>query len=182
MIYLLDDNYYVRTLQERDIDGTYPSWFEDQEVCKYNSHGNYPKTLDYFRSFYNGLNSEDHIVWAICHNIDGHIGNISLQSITVINQNAELAILLGDRRHWGKGVGLLAARKLLEHGFLKLNLMRIYCGTAATNIGMKSLAIKLGMQQEGCLRAHLFLEGCWVDVLEFGILREEFGLNQANHR
>jgi ribosomal-protein-alanine N-acetyltransferase len=59
MIYKLDDDYYVRGIQERDLDGAYPLWFEDQEVCKFNSHGKFPKSLDYFRSFYNDLNGED---------------------------------------------------------------------------------------------------------------------------
>lgn len=182
MIYQLDDDYYVRALQERDLDGAYPSWFEDQEVCKYNSHGKFPKSMDYFRAFYHGINREDQIVWAICHETDGHIGNISLQNISLINRNAELAILLGDKRHWGKEVSKQASLKLMEHGFFKLNLERIYCGTAATNIGMKKLAASLGMQQEGCRRSHLYMEGEWVDVHEFGILKEEFKLKQANNR
>ncbi len=174
MIYPLDDNYHVRPLAESDIEGPYPSWFEDQEVCKYNSHGKFFKNLDYFRSFHQGLNGEDQLVWAISHKTDGHIGNIGLQNISFINRNAELAILLGDRRHWGKGISFKASLKLLEHGFLKLNLSRIYCGTAATNARMKKLALSLGMIQEGCRRAHLYLEGEWVDAIEFGILKEEF--------
>ena len=113
------------------------------------------------------------IVWAICDLQDGHIGNVALQNISLINQNAEFAIILGDRRHWGKGVGLLAGKAMLEHGFKKLNLHRIYCGTAATNAGMKKLALKLGMKEEGIRREHLFLDGEWVDAIEYGILRPE---------
>jgi RimJ/RimL family protein N-acetyltransferase len=114
------------------------------------------------------------IVWAICHVQDGHIGNVALQNISLINQNAEFAIILGDRRHWGKGVGMLAGKAMLEHGFKKLNLHRIYCGTAATNAGMKKLALKLGMKEEGIRRENLFLDGEWVDAIEYGILRSEF--------
>jgi ribosomal-protein-alanine N-acetyltransferase len=173
MIYELSNNYYVRALQESDLDGPYSSWFEDLEVCKYNSHGKFAKTADYFRSFFNSLNSEDQVVWAICHKTDGHIGNISLQGLSFINRNAEFAILMGDRRHWHRGVALAAGKKLLHHGFSKLNLERIYCGTAATNIGMRNLAERLGMIQEGCRRNHLFLDGEWVDMLEYGILKKE---------
>ena len=92
----------------------------------------------------------------------------------MINRTAEFAILLGDKRHWGKRVGLLAGKKLLEHGFNKLNLERIYCGTSATNEGMKSLASSLEMVLEGNRRQHFFLEGGRVDMLEYGILRSEF--------
>ena len=175
MIYELSCDYYVRALNENDIDGSYPSWFEDQDVCLYNSHGKFPKTKAYFKNYLNELNREDRVVWAICHINHGHIGNVSLQQISLINRTAEFAILLGDKRHWGKGVGQLVGRKLLEHGFNKLDLERIYCGTAAANKGMMKLAVKLGMVLEGTRRLHLFLEGSRVDMLEYGVLRAEFG-------
>jgi RimJ/RimL family protein N-acetyltransferase len=174
MIYKLSKEYYVRPLAEGDLDGAYPSWFENQEVCRYSSHGKFFKTRAYFEGYVNELNREDRVVWAICHADDGHIGNISLQDISLINRTAEFAILLGDTRHWSKGVGLMAGRKLLEHGFNKLNLERIHCGTAATNEGMKKLADTLGMVLEGTRRLHFFLEGSRVDMLEYGILRAEF--------
>ncbi|MDH4199229.1 MAG: GNAT family N-acetyltransferase [Spirochaetia bacterium] len=174
MIYELSKDYFVRPLAESDLDGAYPGWFEDQEVCRYNSHGKFFKTKSYFKDYLNELNRLQSIVWAICHIKDGHIGNVSLQQISLINRTAEFAIILGDKRHWGKGVGFLAGRKLLEHGFTKLNLERIYCGTAATNEGMKKLADAMGMILEGTRRRHLFLEGSRVDMLEYGILMEEF--------
>ena len=80
---------------------------------------------------------------------------------------------MGDKRHWGKGLGLLAGNALLIHGFNQLNLKRIYCGTAATNQGMIKLASALGMAHEGTRRQHLFLEGVRVDMLEYGMMRSE---------
>jgi [ribosomal protein S5]-alanine N-acetyltransferase len=174
MIYALSPDYFVRPLDESDIDGPYMSWFEDQEVCRYNSHGKFFKTRTAFEKYLSELNLEDRIVWAVCHRGDGHIGNVSLQQISMIDRTAEFAILLGDKRHWGKGVGVLAGRQLLSHGFNKLGLERIYCGTAANNEGMRSLAVALGMTLEGTRRQHLFLEGERVDLLEFGVLRSEF--------
>jgi [ribosomal protein S5]-alanine N-acetyltransferase len=174
MIYQLSKDYFVRPLKEDDLDGPYPGWFEDQDVCRYNSHGKFFYTKAYFQQYVADLNKEDRVVWAICHVADGHIGNISLQQISFLNRSAEYAIILGDKRHWGRQVGLLASRALLRHGFLKLNLERVYCGTAVTNEGMKKLAIAIGMSLEGTRRRDLFLDGSWVDVVEYGILREEF--------
>lgn len=173
MIYQLNSDYFVRPLLENDLGGAYVTWFEDQDVCKYSSHGKFFKTPDYFKAYFESLNGEDKIVWAICHQADGHIGNISLQSISSINRNAEFAIILGDKRHWGNGVARIAGAKLIEHGFDKLNLERVYCGTAANNVAMRKLALALGMTEEGCRRSHLYLDGCWVDVVEYGLLRSE---------
>ena len=179
MIYQLSDEYFVRPLQESDLEGAYMSWFEDQEVCSYNSHGKFFKTRAHFRAYLDGLNSEDQVVWAICHKTDGHIGNISLQGISFINRNADFAVLIGDKRHWGRGVAYEAGKKLIHHGFFKLNLERIYCATAATNTSMRNLAKKLGMIEEGCRRSHLYLDGKWVDMIEYGILRHETDLAGA---
>ena len=174
MIYQLAGDYYVRSIRESDLEGSYPSWFEDQEVCKYNSHGKFFRNADWLREFYDGLNREDQVVWAICHEVDGHIGNISLQNISLINRNAEFAILIGNQNHWRKSVALNASRTLIQHGFEKLNLERIYCGTASGNLGMQRLALRLGMVQEGRRRKHLFLEGGWQDMVEYGVLRDDF--------
>ncbi len=174
MIYQLNNLYFVRALTEADIEGNYPTWFEDQTVCQYNSHGKFFKTKRDFESYVAQLGQENQVVWAICHMEDGHVGNISLQEISFINRTAEFAILLGDSRHWRKGLGALAGKVLLAHGFNKLNLERIYCGTAATNEGMIQLAKTLGMTHEGTRRSHLFLEGERVDLLEYGVLRHEF--------
>lgn len=174
MIYKLNEQYFVRTLIENDIDGPYPSWFEDQEVCKYNSHGKFFKTRAYFKEYVDALNQNDRVIWAICHINDGHIGNISLQEISMIDRTAEFAIILGDKRHWSKGLGLMAGREILQHGFNKLNLVRVHCGTAANNENMRKLALALGMKLEGTRRQHLFLDGTRVDMVEYGILRSEF--------
>jgi [ribosomal protein S5]-alanine N-acetyltransferase len=174
MFYKLSEDYFVRGLAESDLSGPYTSWFEDQEVCKYNSHGVFPRSVDWFRKHIESSNSGNSVVWAICHEMDGHIGNISLQNLSMVNRSAEFSIILGDKRHHGKSIGKRAGKVLLAHGFEKLNLHRIYCGTAATNLAMKSLAKHLGMVEEGRRREQLFLEGQWVDVLEFGLLRNEF--------
>jgi ribosomal-protein-alanine N-acetyltransferase len=173
----LDDEYYLRSLQESDVEGAYPSWFEDQDVCAFNSHGKFGRTKEYFVDFVKQINSQKMSVWAICHVEDGHIGNIALQNISFINRNAEFAIIIGDQRHWGKGVGKLASAAIIEHGFKRLNLHRIYCGTACTNSAMKKLAVNLGMTEEGIRKEHIFLEGEWVDVIEYGVLRSNFQIS-----
>ena len=174
MIYSLSADYFVRPLAEEDLDGPYLGWFEDQEVCRYNSHGKFFKTRSAFHDYLTALNREDRVVWAIVHTQDGHVGNISLQEISLIDRTGELAIIIGDKRHWGRGVGVLAGRALLHHAFDKLNLERVYCGTAATNEGMQKVALALGMVLEGTRRSHLFLEGARVDLLEYGVMRGEF--------
>jgi hypothetical protein len=58
-------------------------------------------------------------------------------------------IFSGLRNKKQENLGWLYINPSLRNdGFKKLNLHRIYCGTAATNAGMKKIALNLGMKEE----------------------------------
>lgn len=179
MIYDLGNGYYVEPLGLQHLDGPYPRWFMDQDVCRHNRHGKFSANDDALRAFLAAANTDGRIDWAIHHDEAGHVGNVSLSELSFIDRSADFGILIGDRSHNGRGVGQRAGRALFMHAFSKLNLERIACGTAATNLGMIRLAAKLGMIQEGRRRAARYLDGEWVDVLEFGLLRSEFRLSDV---
>ena len=63
---------------------------------------------------------------------------------------------------------------LVRHGFTAMNLHRIECGTFAGNLAMQRLALALGMTQEGVRRGAAYKNGEYVDIVEFGVLRDEF--------
>ena len=166
----------VRGLLPCDLDGNYPHWFNDLEVCRYNAHGVYPATRAEMENFIHSLTGDrSRIVWAVIEQSSNtHIGNVSLQNINWIYRSAEFAVIMGEKQYWGKGYASEAANLLLTHGFKKLNLHRIYCGTALTNRGMCKLAESLKMTREGVRRQALFLNGAYVDLVEYGVLRDEF--------
>jgi len=180
------DRLFVSPFLEEDLnDETYNSWFYDQEVTKYNSHGLFPYTKKQKESFMNEIDSKERIVWKVMLSqkiteFDTHkiasiwIGNISLQSFNWINRSAEFAIVLGDKNYWGKGYGTEALRLLIDHGFNKLHLNRIWTGTASINVGMNKIATNLGMDAEGQFREAVYLDGDYEDVTVYGILKEEW--------
>lgn len=151
----------------------YTSWFHDQDITRYNSHGLFPYTEEKKDSYLYSLeDTTDKLVMAIVY--DGiHAGNVSLQSIDWINRSAEIAIIL-DKYYHGCGIGTFACQKMLEHGFMKMNLNRIWTGTAEINNGMRSLARKIGMTAEGTFREAIFLDGKYYSVIEYGILKSEY--------
>jgi [ribosomal protein S5]-alanine N-acetyltransferase len=171
----------LRPLVETDAHGPYPGWMNSREVTTGNSHGVYPYTPEAALTFIRSLaGREDRIVLAITEPKSGdHVGNISLQSIHPIYRSAELAILLGEPRVFGRGLGTEACSLMVAHGFERLNLHRIYCGTFANNEGMIRIAQKLGMKEEGRRREAAFKDGKYLDIVEFGLLREEFGAQKT---
>jgi RimJ/RimL family protein N-acetyltransferase len=163
----------LRALVEADADGPYPHWFNDAEVCRWNSHHVRPYTRELALEYIRGLRNRPDLVLAVT--VDGvHVGNVSLQDIDTHNRSADFAIVIGDRSVWGTGVSTEAARLIVGHGFGALNLHRITAGTFAENAAMRALAARLGMVEEGVRRAALFKDGGYHDLVEFGLLVDEW--------
>lgn len=175
-LFLEGKTIYLRPLKRKDLTGNYSRWFNDQEVCKYNSHGYFPMQKQALEDYFKEISSSNkNLVLAIVSKKnDAHIGNIALQCINWIAKNAEFAIIIGEKKYWGKGIAKEAADLILRHGFSALNLHRIYCGTSEDNVPMQSLAVYLGMKKEGLRRQALFKDKKYKNIVEYGILRHEY--------
>ena len=173
-IFLKGRAVYLRALNEKDIDGNYRFWLNDPEIIQFNSHGRFPVTPEKLLAFVqSSIQSSTALVLAVIDMAsDKHIGNISLQGISWIDRNAEIAFLLGEKEFWGKGVMQEAGELLIQHAFSVLNLHRIHCGTSSDNKGMQKLAEKLGMQQEGLRKEAIFNNGVYHDIIEYGLLNK----------
>jgi RimJ/RimL family protein N-acetyltransferase len=155
-------------------ESNYYDWWNDLEVCKYNSHGLFPRSNSEQHEWIKQIENNEIIVWAIILKTDStHIGNISLQSFNWINRSAEFAIVIGEKDYWGQRIAECSLKILIDHGFDKLNLHRIWSGTAETNCGMRRVFEKLGMKYEGNFRDGTFLDGKYRDIHCWGILENE---------
>jgi RimJ/RimL family protein N-acetyltransferase len=175
-VFLEGERIHLRALEEKDLNGNYFQWLNDSEVCEFNSHAIFPNTALKMRSYYESTqNTSNSVVLAIVETqSDQHIGNISLQGIDWVARLAEFAILLGDKNYWNKGIASEAAYLICDYGFQRLNLNRIHCGTSTENLGMQKLASKLKMVKEGERRKAIFKNGAYHNILEYGVLKEEF--------
>ena len=167
---------YLRPLKTEDAEGNYPHWLNDKEVCKYNSHSDILYTKEMALEYIKKVNfgDTDKVFAIICKESERHIGNISLQHICKKNNNAEFAILIGEKSYYKKGYAKQAGKILLSYGFEELKLHRIYCGTSKFNIPMIKLAQFLGMKKEGQRTEAFWKNGEYVDIIEFGILKKNF--------
>lgn len=176
---LQGERIHLRPLDITDADGPYPQWLNDPDVCRYNSHGESLYTREMALAYIRSVTDNPTIqAFAICLNENSrHIGNIALQQVSAKNKSAELAILIGDSSVYGQGIGFESCSLLMTYGFGSLHLHRIHCGTHADNTAMKKLALSLGMREEGKRRDAIFKNGKYADVLEYGILRDEYTSN-----
>lgn len=176
--FIVGERIYLRGLEESDLSGNYFQWFNDEEVCRENSHHRFPNSQARMKAYLEEVSSSrDALVLAIVvKQDDSHIGNITLQAIDHINRSAELAIILGEKDYWGKGYAGEASRLIIKHGFDQLNLNRIYFGTAEKNEGGRKLMKAIGMVEEGRSRQAFYKNGQTEDMIHFSLLRNEFAL------
>ena len=152
------------------------SWFNNPVLNKYTSHKN--KYMEYMDvvEYINKLDKCTDIKLWFIFNPYQHIGNISLQQIDYVNRSAEIAWMISEQ---GKRAGTEAGRQVIDYAFNVLNLNRVWCGCVKENIGMVKVAEKLGMKQEGISREAFFLDGRYTDIINFGILKEEWNEHKS---
>lgn len=102
------------------------------------------------------------------------VGNCSFHIQDWRVRSAELGIFIGDKASWGKGYGTEVMRLLLEHGFMTLNLNRIYLRVYASNLRAIRAYEKAGFVHEGRMRQAEYRNGVFDDVLLMSVLRSEW--------
>jgi ribosomal-protein-alanine N-acetyltransferase len=99
------------------------------------------------------------------------IGAIGL----VINKrfnHAELGFWI-EKDLWGKGYATEAARALIDYGFNKFGLHKIFAHHMTRNPASGKVMKKLGMHEEGLLKEHVLRSGKYEDVIVYGILNDD---------
>ena len=177
--FLIGEKIYLRALEQNDLTDNYLQWFNDSKVCAFNSHAIFPNNVKKMQGYFDFLQDTNTavVLAIIVKEKDIHIGNISLQEIDWVSRSAEFAIILGEKDYWQKGFSYEAAKLIIDYAFDRLNLNRIYCGTSSENIGMQKLAEKLYMKKEGVRRSAMYKMNKYVDIIEYGLLRDDFKVN-----
>ena len=101
------------------------------------------------------------------------LGNIGLW-IRKEDNWAEYDIIIGNKQEWGKGYGYDASKTILNYGFDKLKLHRIYLHVYSYTDRALKLYKKLGFQNEGVMRESVLYKGKYYDKIIMSILAKEW--------
>jgi RimJ/RimL family protein N-acetyltransferase len=106
--------------------------------------------------------------------VDGAaVGRCTLFHQDALARHAEVGIaLLPEAR--GQGYGTAALRLIVEFGFTRLNLRRLYLAVIASNTGAIASYRKVGFVEEGRHREHAWVRGHYEDEVTMGLLRSEW--------
>lgn len=183
----------IDVLNNKHVKSNYKLWLNDPEVTEYNSHGLFP--FNPLTDAENYATTSNRIAWAILcmkeknsmtkeypiSNLElKHIGNVVTDSIDFIHRSGEITCVIGEPNYWNKGIMSWAVELMCLHCFVNLGLNRIWSGTTEYNIGMQKVFEKLGFKKEGIFRQGMWLHNKFVDVITYGLLKQELILNNKS--
>jgi ribosomal-protein-alanine N-acetyltransferase len=167
---------YLRGLTREDLTGPMFQWANDPQVTHFMFMGLRPNSSEQLQKEFEALNtSEKDFVFAIIDKkTDQHIGNAGLYTVNWISRSAEYRIIIGNPKFWNKGIGQEAAKLLIDYGFQKLNLNKVWLGVNRENkAGVQSYK-KSGFTEEGILRQEIYRNGKYYDAIRMSFLRQEY--------
>ncbi|MGJ3258697.1 MAG: GNAT family N-acetyltransferase [Rhodospirillales bacterium] len=149
----------------RHLTESYVAWLNDPDVVRYSEQRHRTHTLATCRAFAEGFQTGPSRLWTIEMREDGsHIGNIHAD-IDAANGLADVAILIGARQAWGKGIGLEAWNAVLDWLLTDGGIRKAVAGCMASNAAMVRIMEKSGMVPDGTRNAHYVLDGKPEDIV-----------------
>ena len=108
------------------------------------------------------------------------IGNCGIRMDKTDTLEANIGYEL-DPKHWNHGYATEAAHAIVDFGFNKFGLHRVWSWCVADNLGSAHVLEKLGMRLEGRLRENEYYKGRWWDTLMYAILADEWEIHKQSH-
>ena len=158
---------FFREPRNSDLDLNWYKWLNDQEVTKFQNKGIFPNTYDKQLAYLNHIQSSSNdVLFSIVEDKSNeHIGCVGLHKIDWVSRSAELGIMIGEKKFWGKKFGKESWNLITEYGFNTLNLHRIFAIVIEDNLSSKKCAINSGYNQEGVMKDYLFKNGNYLNAL-----------------
>ena len=111
---------------------------------------------------------------------DQMVGMISLHAINYLANKAAIGYWL-DKDYEGKGIITSSVKVLMEYGFNELGLNRIEIGAGVPNTRSRAIPEKLGFKLEGIMRENMLLNGQYIDMALYAMLKSEYKeINELN--
>lgn len=99
------------------------------------------------------------------------IGSCRISIRNEANQQGDIGYVFA-RSAWGKGYATEVARRLIQFGFSRLDLHRIFATCHIDNLASAHVLEKCGMHLEGRLRHHGSIRGEWCDSFLYAIVNK----------
>jgi RimJ/RimL family protein N-acetyltransferase len=167
----------LRPLETQDVYSLL-KWFNDQRVLEDlgAEHISFCVSLEEEKVTLERMLRDLHAQWFIIVKLDDlePIGITGLTNMDERNASAEMRLIIGEAKEWGKGLGEEALNLLLSFGFDSRGLHRIWLRVAEYNQRAIRLYKKCRFVEEGRSRHDHYHKGQWQDAHLMSILDTEW--------
>lgn len=172
-----DGEVRLRAIQTEDWESDYINKFDTHSRRLLECAIELPPTIEAAKTFVDenaNFSSTNKRIMFTIENIDGQcIGGINLNSIDERNGTFSIGIVI-YKEYQGKGYGTTAMRILLKYAFLERRLNKFNDAVLEGNDSSAKMMKKLGCVQEGVRRKVIYTNGQYLDMILFGLTKDEF--------
>jgi len=103
------------------------------------------------------------------------VGSVYLRDIDQTHRRAEFGIFIGEETLMGHGIGTECIHLLVQYGFEKLHLHKIFLRVLADNEIARKSYEKAGFMQEAYLKDEVCIRGVYKDLILMRIINPQEG-------
>lgn len=178
MIHYTGKQVRLRPLRKSDIEYSI-TWRNDPEIRENVLGYRFPVTIEMEENWYHEALTDQNrkrVIFSI-ETVEQNklIGLACLDKIDWIARIGYLGIVIGDKEYQGRKMAGEAMHILFSYAFNCLNLRKVCLEVPGYNQRAIDLYLKFGFNEEGRLRAQIFLDGRYHDLILMGLLAEEYG-------
>jgi [ribosomal protein S5]-alanine N-acetyltransferase len=173
---LKTDRLILRDFTPRDFEAFFATTIDPEyQQCYPESEANRAFYQDVFESILSASQQAERTKFqlAICLPEGELIGTCGVRIEDIDNHQASFGCAIG-RRYWSKGYAYEASHSILNFGFSRLSIHRIYAETISENLQARRLAERLGMRHEAELKHTKYFRGRWWDSVIYAVLEDEW--------
>ena len=174
--YEIGNKIYLRTPTKSDLSGNWYQWFSDPETTEFLIDRWWPNSEEAQEIFYNQIIlSKSSLVLSVCDKkTDKHIGVCSLSSINWVHRNADIALVIGDKKYKNGLVAVEIMTMLIKIAFKRINLLNLKSVFVSNHPTTPSLVNLFKFKQVGVLKDYFFYNDKYVDVIITQLKREDW--------
>lgn len=171
------ENVYLSAVEREDLK-TLMKWRNREDFRKYFREYreiNYDMQEKWYRN--RVMEDPSTIMFAVRRSADDELlGCCGLCYINWVHRHADLSLYIGFREVYidEEGYARESCELLLNYGFNRLGLNKLWTEIYEFDAGKKKLYDGLGFQVDGILRQHYFYDGRWWNSLILSLLEEDF--------
>ncbi len=158
----------IESFDEALLTEQYVNWLNDPIVVQSSRQRHRRHTLEDCREYFLSFSGSNNLFLAVKLKQDSktHIGNMTI-TVDTINRVADVAILIGDRQHWGRGYGFESWNAVCHFLLKTKEYRKVTGGCYSTNEAMKRIMIKSNMKFDGIRKHQVLVNNKPTDIVYF---------------